>query len=419
MPGREPHHIRRLVTVIATVAAAGTITGLSVPSAMAAQPTAPAPRAAVSTRAAGSQEDQLNGVACRSANDCVAVGADYLTHTPLAETWNGAQWRVVSVKLPSGASGAYLNGVACPAAAGTYCVAAGVMIKGSTGEALSETWNGKAWTPVLPSAPAGSQLEAISCLSAKSCVAVGAAGASHGIGALLTESWNGTKWTRGSISAPPHTQGGFLDGVSCATASFCVATGAVFVGSAGAEAPLIEGWNGKAWAIMKLAPPKTSIPTGLYAVSCPSADSCLTVGSGGNVESGSIAYAEAWNGKTWALTSAVPWPKGTTDPWLYGVSCSAVGHCVAGGLVDWDPASNGTVTGRAAAATWNGKTWTPTTVTVPGKDNASAFAWVTCLPGKTAFCAAVGDVGPWGTYPISTLSGFWNGKTWKVVLPAQ
>jgi hypothetical protein len=170
-----------------------------------------------------------------------------------------------------------------------------------------------------------------------------------------------------AISAPPHTQGGFLDGVSCATASFCVATGAVFVGSAGAETPLIEGWNGKAWA----------------------------------------------------LTSAVPWPKGTTDPWLYGVSCSAVGHCVAGGLVDWDPASNGTVTGRAAAATWNGKTWTPTTVAVPGKDNASAFAWVTCLPGKTAFCAAVGDVGPWGTYPISTLSGFWNGKTWKVVLPVQ
>jgi hypothetical protein len=311
MPAREPYRIRRLITVVAAVAAAGTITGLSVPSAMAAQPTAPAPRAA------GSQEDLLNGVACRSANDCVAVGADYLTHTPLAE------------------------------------------------------------------------------------------------------SWNGTKWTRGSISAPPHTLGGFLDGVSCATASFYVATGAVFADSTGAEAPLIEGWNGKTWAIMKLAPPKTSIQTGMYAVSCPSADSCLTVGSGGNVKSGSVAYAEAWNGKTWALTSAVPWPKGTTDPWLYGVSCSAVGHCAAGGLVDWDPASNGTLTGRAAAATWNGKAWTPTTVTVPGKDNASGFAWVTCLPGKTAFCAAVGDVGPWGTGTTSTLSGFWNGKTWKVVLPVQ
>lgn len=423
MPGREPGRSRRLITVIAAVAAAGVVTGLNVSSAMTAQATALTSAATTTpvgdSALIGPQADQLNGVACRSAKDCLAVGADYHTGRPLAETWNGTRWRAVSVKLPAGASGALLDGVACPAATGTYCVAVGVVIKGSTVEALAETWNGKAWTPVLPPAPAGSHLGAISCLSAKSCVAVGAAGASHGIGALLTESWNGTKWTRGSISAPPHTQGGFLDGVSCATAGFCVAAGAVFAGSTGAEAPLIEGWNGKAWAIMKPAPPKTSIQTGLYAVSCPSPKSCVTVGSGGNLEAGSIGYAEAWNGKTWALTSAVPWPKGTTDPWLYGVSCSAVGHCVAVGLIDWFRASNGFLTGRAAAATWNGKAWTATTITVPGKGDASGFGGVTCRPGKTAFCAAVGNVGPWGSRVSSTLSGFWNGKTWKVVFPVQ
>jgi hypothetical protein len=243
------------------------------------------------------------------------------------------------------------------------------------------------------------------------------AGANHGIGALLAESWNGRRWTRGTISTPAHAQGAFLDGVSCATARFCVATGAVFAAGTGAESPLIEGWNGRNWTIMKPAAPKTSIQTGLYAVSCPSPHSCVTVGSGGNLEAGSIGYAQAWNGNTWALTTAVPWPKGTTDPWLYGVSCPAAGHCVAVGLDDWDRASNTTLTGRAAAATWNGKAWTATTVTVPGTHDASGFGRVTCRPGTTSFCVAVGYVGPWDSPVSSTLSGFWNGRSWKVILP--
>jgi hypothetical protein len=400
------------------IAAVGVIAGLNVPSALAARAAAPALRSAApaltSRVLTGPQADQLNGVACASARDCLAVGADYHTATPLAKAWNGTRWRAVSVRLPSGYSLALLDGVACPR---TYCMVVGVAIKGTASEALAETWNGKVWKPVPPPAPAGSHLSAVSCLSPKNCVAVGVAGAAHGIGGLLTESWNGSKWTRGAISAPARTQGGFLDGVSCATTRFCVATGAVFAGSNGAETPLIEGWNGKDWAIMKPAMPKTTIQTGLYAVSCPSPTSCVTVGSGGTTSAGSIGYAEHWNGKDWALTSGVPWPKGTTDPWLYGVSCPAVGHCVAVGLVDWNPASNAALTGYAAAAIWNGKTWRPTAVAVPGQDMASEFGAVTCRPGQPEFCAAVGAIGPRGTEVTKALSGFWNGRHWNVVLP--
>lgn len=94
--------------------------------------------------------------------------------------------------------------------------------------------------------------------------------------------------------------------------------------------------------------------------------------------------------QAWALTGAVPRPKGTASPWLYGVSCRAAGRCVAMGLTDWNPASNGTLTGRAAAATWNGKAWTATPVAVPGTGDASGFATVACRPGTPVFCAAVG-----------------------------
>jgi hypothetical protein len=355
-------------------------------------------------------------VGCHTATDCLAVGADYTTSKPLADAWDGKRWQAVTVKLPAGLSHALLDGVACAATTGTYCVAVGDVLKAETSLALAEIWNGKSWRLAPPIAAAGSQLEAVSCLTPKFCVAVGAGGATAGIGSLLAESWNGSKWTIGKLPAPSKTSGGFLNGVSCATASFCVATGAVFADTTGAEEPLIEGWNGKHWQVMTPAKPKTSIETGLYAVSCPSSKSCVTVGSGGDT-GGSVGYAETWNGKTWALTRAVPWPKGTRNPWLYGVSCPAAGRCVTVGLVDWNPASNGTLTGHAAAATWNGKAWTATTVAVPGKDQASEFGAVACGPGKTAFCAAVGAIGPQNSAASSPLSGFWNGKTWKTALP--
>jgi hypothetical protein len=428
MRGREPARGRRLITVFAVVAAAGVVTGLNVPSALAARPPALALAAATAagdSAPIGAQEYSLFDVACRSARDCLAVGAEFTgtpvagTWTPLADTWDGSRWRAVHVKLPSGATGARLDAVACPPATRTYCVVVGAVFKGSTEEALAETWNGTGWTPMLPPAAAGSDLQAVSCLSPKSCVAVGAGSASGGIGGLLVESWNGRRWAPGTIAAPPHTQGGFLDGVSCATARFCVATGAVFAGSSGAETPLIEGWNGTDWAVMKPALPRTSIETGLYAVSCPSPVSCVTVGSGGDGEFGSIGYAEIWHGKVWALTSAVPWPKGVRNPWLYGVSCRAAGRCVAVGLIDWNPSSNATLTGYAAAATWNGKAWTATTVTVPGNGDASAFGAVTCPSGMGVFCTAVGYVGPQNSEVSRTLSGFWNGRSWKIVHPAQ
>jgi hypothetical protein len=153
-------------------------------------------------------------------------------------------------------------------------------------------------------------------------------------------------------------------------------------------------------------------------VSCPSAKSCVTVGSGSTDAGRSTSYAEAWNGTTWALTSAVPWPRGTNDPWLYGVSCPAAGRCVAVGFNDWPPTNN-TLTGHALAATWNGKAWTATAVDVPGKGDASALDGVTCRPGKTVFCVAVGYRGPQFSVQSSPLSGFWNGTSWKVILPAQ
>ena len=49
----------------------------------------------------------------------------------------------------------------------------------------------------------------------------------------------------------------------------------------------------------------------------------------------------------------------------------------------------------------------------PAKGKASVFNSVTCLTATD--CVAVGQVGPSKTTNGTGLSGFWNGKSWRLV----
>ncbi len=85
---------------------------------------------------------------------------------------------------------------------------------------------------------------------------------------------------------------------------------------------------------------------------------------------------------------------------------------MAVGTVDSNP-NDMSNTGRAAAVTWNGKAWAVTSVPAPGKGKASLFGGVTCL--SAASCVAVGQLGPAVSTNGTGLSGFWNGKSWRLV----
>jgi hypothetical protein len=69
-------------------------------------------------------------------------------------------------------------------------------------------------------------------------------------------------------------------------------------------------------------------------------------------------------------------------------------------------------TGKAASTSWNGKTWTATSVPAPGKGKASLFSEVSCP--AAGGCAAVGQLGPYNSDEGSGLAGSWNGKSWKL-----
>ena len=103
--------------------------------------------------------DQLYGVSCPSANDCVAVGINENAETSgggaLIQSWNGRTWTSVAPKAPKGALSTDLLGVSCATA--KSCVAVGLYLNsGGVGVPLAETWNGKTWTPGTPARPKGS-----------------------------------------------------------------------------------------------------------------------------------------------------------------------------------------------------------------------------------------------------------------------
>lgn len=233
----------------------------------------------------------LDGVSCPSPNDCIAVGSSQ--GSAWAWGWNGSAWR--SQPMPI-VPGSYLDGVACPSA--TVCLAVGARSNGPNKAVLVERWNGSAWAEENAPSPeprsGGPHLAGVSCPTVRSCTAVG----SDGFG-VLVESWNGSIWTR--ETAPYGARNAVLSGVSCVSAKRCIAVGQRNFKPLGV---LAERWNGERWSLSNAETPASSHGQGaaLLGVSCPSATACVAVGAGGdfadNVET---LIAERWNGTRWHL----------------------------------------------------------------------------------------------------------------------
>jgi hypothetical protein len=307
--------------------------------------------------------------------------------------------------------------VTCSGTSGKDCVAVGEdslsNYPSGYGSELADIWNGKAWTPTQLTTDAIRSLSAVSCLSPKNCLAVGAWHSPEGgYGGPIAFTWNGAKWQVPAIPAMPANYGSAFTGVSCVPGRFCVVTGYAPAPKIGVTTPFSYQWNGKTWTAMNPVTPKGVTRLVLDSVSCASAKSCLAVGNG----SGPVGdVAEVWNGRTWTVTRPIAWPKGATKPAVASVSCATASYCLAVGSANGNPLTETTKTGRALASVWNGKTWTATSVPAPAKGKASQFSGVTCLPTRTTFCAAVGQIGPDGSANGIGLSGFWNGKSWHLV----
>ncbi|MGD0394683.1 MAG: hypothetical protein ABSC41_18820, partial [Acidimicrobiales bacterium] len=281
----------------------------------------------------GATDSDLDAVSCRSATACTAVGA-YESRSgaqvTLAEVWNGNSWTVRTTPNPKGATDSGLDGVACRSA--TACTAVGEY-KSSSGafETLVEVWNGTSWTVQTtpnPKGALGSHLDAVSCSSATACTAVGTYQSSYGAEVTLGEVWNGTSWTVQATANPSGASYSDLYAVSCTSATACTAVGGSG-NSSGTSETLAEVWNGTSWAVQTTPNPSGAVfGSELDAVSCRSAIACTAVGAYQGSSSASEMLAEVRNGTSWAMQTT-PNPSGATDSDLDAVSCGSAAACTA------------------------------------------------------------------------------------------
>jgi hypothetical protein len=359
--------------------------------------------------AAGDKYTQLNDVSCVSATYCIAVGDRLNIVGLLAEKWNGSQWALTTVKLPSGGTAGSLNSVSCASA--TDCLAVGRWVSASSGGALAELWNGKTWAAIkAPAAvPASTtttpMLNWVSCPAAHRCVAVGDDFNGDG----FADVWNGAKVTAVKVPAPVKNTGVSLAGVSCHSAASCVAVGGYESGNDNTFGALTATWNGTSWKPAARSGLLTfDKRTSLSAISCAAATRCVAVGTQ-ETTAGFRVYADALNGTAWTITKLSPIPG---DDFLQAVSCASATSCLAVGDSgsQW-PYFN---TGTSYSEAWNGKTWSVRKVPAPPNTGnvGNQLSGVQCL--KATACMAVGEAGNY----VDGFSAYWNGKVWKMTAGA-
>jgi hypothetical protein len=237
-------------------------------------------------------------------------------------------------------------------------------------------------------------LNAVSCPTPEVCTAVGLHVRESGLGVTLAERLSGGVWTVQPTPDPPRAAASALNGVSCPSDSLCTGVGQFVVGS-GAQRTLAERWNGNIWQIQPTPNPAGSPSSRLFAVACPTADSCAAVGT-----SNSTVLVERWGVAGWR-TQPAPIPRGAQFSELNGVSCTATSCIAVGDYVD----SSGVDV--ALAEEWNGSSWH-----IQPTPNPPGVRFFSVLTGVS--CAAQGACEASGAWDAGAFAERWNGTTWSL-----
>jgi hypothetical protein len=312
-------------------------------------------------------------------------------------------WSIQEPPEASGSTEGVLAAVSCSAE--SACTAVGHYHQnGGTLRLLAERFNGTTWSLQTAAEPAGSitgQLNGVSCPSATNCIAVGSSVSATDQGEALAERWNGTAWASEVLPKPATAPRIALSAVSCSSTTSCVAVGYFYAGSE--YQPLAESFNGTKWTVEE--PPHPTEGSGglLHAVSCFSSSACTAVGV---FVSGSphrvVPLAERWNGTSWSAEEPTVVPAGaTTESGLWGVSCPTATACIASG--------KGPKT-ASLVETWSGGSWTAAEPATPTGTTWGMLKDVSCT--STTACVGAGFDQPTKA-GVAPLADILTGTEWS------
>jgi len=351
-------------------------------------------------------DTQLSAVACPAKRSCIAVGFSVLAggrEVTLAVRWNGSSWSILRTVNPIGAGGR-LSALSCPSA--RFCMAVG----SGPGGALFERWNGSRWSLQHPAGlGARSQLDGVSCPSRRACLAVGATGRG-----AVAELWNGRRWSR--FGRPQGVS--VLKAISCTSPQACSAisdTDTVYA---------VQRWNEQRWTTENVAPPACDPADALcsnvlLSIACVSPSACYLAGEFDVAAEGSSGMetgtpiAEFWDGSRWR-SERVPdvgvAPNINEDAVygtsLNGISCTARSACVTVGTASTEVGG-----GQPLIEHRNAGAWSVQPAPSPLGPAPSQLSAVSC--SSATACTAV------GSYTDASGASFllaerWNGATWTI-----
>jgi hypothetical protein len=348
-------------------------------------------------------------VSCTSSSFCMAVGV-YRTHADtegtLIEEKDGSTWTLVESPKPKSGV-ALLASVSCVTK--KFCVAVGADPTPRGEQKIIEAWNGKSWKIDGAAPTTFANLQGVSCLSPSRCTAVGYY--SVGVGrpiVPLVEQWDGRDW---SVVPSPNLAADStlskLNAVTCVDASDCFAVGEYALMN-NREVAGIERWNGALWKVVPAPSPWTGNLT-LASVSCANARLCFADGDYNDDAFGSTGYhslIEKWNGSTWNLV-AVP-KAARPDDSLTSVSCVSSGLCFAVGFDDPNPGAHWIID------RWRGSHWTNLKPPKSTPSGILSVSWVSCVTSSN--CYAVGSYPQaHDSTPALSLIEHWDGSSWSAV----
>ncbi|HXQ60499.1 MAG TPA: Ig domain-containing protein [Acidimicrobiales bacterium] len=389
----------------------------------------PAPLPTLLPNGNAPQSATLYSSACSSASFCVAVGTvedAELDSYPLVETYDGSTWSASTAPLPANAdagpsNGAVLYSVSCGSdgtcgAAGDYNDFDGTV---QYQNGLLEALSGGTWTATEATLASGPDsglvnLRGVSCPDATTCVAIGDV---YVFGSKTVPStWStliyllasGTWQLQTAIPVPSSYQNSLeLSSVSCADESDCVVVGSYE--DASSSQGLILTLTSGSWSAEEASLPSNANtePNArgmkvLDSVDCVDAADCVAGGayvdSSGNID----PLLEILQSGTWTPQEGPvpPDSQSNTLAAITGVSCPAVGTCLADGYY-WTDYQAGDESGMVL--TQSGPNWSaasaPLPVTASAKESGNQTSTtIAGLDGiscsTTGTCMAVGGFGP-------------------------
>lgn len=358
--------------------------------------------------AIASASSSFNGTSCTSSEFCFSVGSSGSSGAAqiLIEKWNGTSWAKSTYSNPTGAVESQLNAVSCRSTAS--CMAVGSYVdSGKATHPLALTWNGTSWTQTgsspQPSGSSGAELLAVTCPTGTSgCGGAGSYTDSNGKKHGLAPWWSGTAWSELSLPMPEGTTESEFFGTVCTTVSWCHLVGS-YVDGTGARKPLDLKLNTEVWVLKTVPLPSGAASGQLEDVSCVSI-SCVSVGKYVDSSKVTKTYAVKYGSEEWLLANS-PVPVEAVSSQLTGVSCSAASECRAVGSFERNSEA------LPIAMNWNGTAWSEQTVESQTFGALTvSLAAVSCP--SSSVCEAVGSL-TYGKFGVSRAVAYnLNGGTW-------